>query len=46
MVDEKIYISQIPKLMDEWDWNKNNKIGIISEQIVIDTVNKKSLVEV
>lgn len=41
MVDEKIYISQIPKLMDEWNWNKNNKIGLYPNKLLLYS-NKKA----
>ena len=27
-MSDKIYISELPTLMKEWDWDKNNKIGL------------------
>ena len=41
MVDKKIYISQIPKLMEEWNWDKNNEIGLYPNKLLPGS-NKKA----
>lgn len=32
-MNDKIYISQINKLMNEWDWDKNTKIGLYPNKL-------------
>lgn len=33
MENKKTYISQIPELISEWDWEKNSQIGIFPDKI-------------
>ena len=32
-MSDKIYISELPTLMKEWDWDKNNKIGLTQNSL-------------
>lgn len=40
-MSNKIYITQSPKLLDEWNWDKNNEIGLYPNNLLIGS-NKKA----
>ncbi len=40
-MNEKIYVVAIPNLMEEWDWDKNNQIGLDPNKLLLGS-NKRA----
>ncbi len=45
-MSDKIYISELPNLMREWDWDKNSADGLFPEQLYPKSNKKAHWVQV